>query len=152
MDFETRLAELFIELPEVPKTAEGVSPFVLADKFCWVGMQLPLQAGKIPFKGRLGIEITLDQGKLAARYALLVALSALRLALGSLNKIKQFVQLTGYVASGGDFKEQSQVLENASKLLVDIFGNAGRHTRQAVGVNSLPQNACVGIALVVTVK
>lgn len=148
-NFEEKIEELFLEFPEVPKTPEGVVPFLLNDKLCWIGLQLPWQAGKVVFKGRLGVEITLDQGKLAARYALLVCLSALRQALGSLNKVKQFIELKGYVASGGDFKEHDRVLETASKLLVDIFGAAGKHTRTAVGVNSLPQNACVGISLIV---
>lgn len=149
---EQRLEELFIELPEVPKPPPGILHSVLEGKLLVVGQQLPLQAGKIAFKGRVGVEVGLDQARLAARFALLVCLSAVQEALGSLNKVKQIVQLTGFIASGGDFKEQDRVLEQASKLLIDLFGNAGKHSRVAVGVNQLPQNACVGISLIVAVR
>ena len=151
-DFEKRLGELFIELPEVPKTAAGVVASVLADKLLHVGMHLPYSAGKMAFKGRLGVEVTLDQGKLAARHALLFCLSAIRQSVGSLNKIKNFIQLQGFVASGGDFLDHDRVLESASKLLEDIFGPAGKHTRIAVGVNQLPQNASVALSMIVAVK
>lgn len=152
MTNEERIEELFIELPDVPKLPDGVLPAVLVDKLLYIGGQLPFQAGKVSFKGRLGVEIALDQGRLAARYALLVCLSAVHQTLGSLNKVKNFVQMTGFVASGADFKEHDRVLDDASKLLVDIFGSSGKHSRIAVGVNQLPQNACVEISLILAVK
>lgn len=151
-DFEKRIQELFIELPEVPKSPLGVVPAVLDQKILYVGQCFPLSAGKMAYKGRLGIEISLDQGRLAARHALLIGLSTIRQTLGSLHPIKNFIQMTGWIASGADFQEQDRVLEAASKMLVDIFGNAGKHTRMAVGVNQLPLGVCVALSLIVAVK
>lgn len=151
-DFEKRLAELFIELPEVPKTPPGVASALLDQKILYVGQCLPLSAGKLAHKGRLGIEISLDQGRLAARHALCIGLSAIHETLGTFNAVKNFIQMTGFVASGADFQEQDRVLETASKMLVDIFGNAGKHTRIALGVNQLPMGACVSLSLIVAVK
>lgn len=152
MDFEKRLAELFIELPEVPKNPPAVVAAHLENKTLYVGQCLPLTAGKLAYKGRLGIEVSLDQGRLAARHALLIGLSAIRQTLGSFQPIKSFIQLTGFIASSADFQDQERVLEGASKLLEDIFGSAGKHTRIAVGVNQLPLGACVSLSMIAAVK
>ena len=152
MNYEKRLEELFIELPEVPVLVKAAVPGVVAGKMLYISGQLPFSDGKIVLKGRLGLEISLDQGMMAARYALLSALSIIRQSLGSVNKVEQMVQMSGFVASGGDFKEHEKVLDAASNLLHEIFGSAGKHSRIVVGVNSLPQNACVELALVVAVK
>ena len=152
MNYEKKIEELFIELPEAPEGIKAVVPAVLTEKMLHISGQFPFADGKLVHKGRLGLEINLDQGMLAARYALLQALSVVRQALGSLNKVQKIVQLTGYVASGADFKDQDRVLDSASNLLHDIFGPAGKHARIAVGVNMLPQNACVELALIVESK
>lgn len=152
MNFEKRIEELFIELPEVPKPPLGVVSATLEGKILYVGQCLPFSVGKITHKGRVGIEISLDQARMAARHALLIGLSAIRERATSLNKVKQFVRMEGFIASGGEFQEHERVLEAASKLLIDIFGNAGIHTRLAVGVNQLPQNACVALSLIVVLR
>lgn len=152
MSFEKKLSELFVELPEVPRLPQGVVPVCLEGKMLFVGQCLPLSAGKISHKGRVGIEISPDQARLAARHALLIGLSAIRSETGSLDKIRQFIQLQGTVAAGADFYEHDRVFEQASKLLTDVFGTAGRHTRLAVGVNQLPQNACVTLSLIVALR
>lgn len=152
MDFEKKLAELFIDLPELPKAAAAVVPSVVVGKTIYLGGQFPFIAGKVSFKGRLGVEVSLDQGKLAARHALLMALSALRQELGSLNKVQKIIQLTGFIAAGGDFQDHDRVLDGASDLLEKIFGATGKHTRIAVGVNSLPKGACVQLALLAVTK
>ncbi|MBI4125201.1 MAG: RidA family protein [Deltaproteobacteria bacterium] len=152
MSFEKKLEELFVELPETPRPPHGVVPAVQEGKILYVGQCLPFSAGKIVHKGRVGIEVSLDQARMAARHALLIGLSAIRGEMGSLNKVRQFVQMTGFVAGGGEFQEHDRVLDQASKLLTDIFGNAGKHTRVAVGVNQLPQNACVSLSLIVAVQ
>lgn len=152
MSFEKKLAELFVELPEVPKPAHGVISALLDGKTLYVGQCLPLAAGKIVHKGRVGIEVSLDQARGAARHALLTGLSAMRGGLGSLDRVKQFIQMQGFVAGGGEFQEPDRVLDQAAKLLIDIFGNAGKHTRLAVGVNQLPQNACVSLSLIVSLR
>lgn len=152
MPFEKRLEELFIELPEVPTASGAVVPVVSLGKIIYVGGQFPFQGGKLAFKGRLGLELDIDKGRLASRYALLGILSALRQELGSLNKIDRILQLIGYVASGGDFHDFDRVVDGASQLLHDIFGNQGKHTRLAVGVASLPKGACVELALIAAIK
>ncbi|MDO8527394.1 MAG: RidA family protein [Deltaproteobacteria bacterium] len=153
MDFEKRIAELFIELPDPPRMInKGVVQSVLSGKLLYVGGALPYIEGKLSFKGRLGLEVSTDQGGMAARHALSQALSAVRDNVGSLNKIKQIVQLHGFIATGGDFKEHDKVLDPASSLLFDIFGVAGKHARMVVGVNSLPQNACLSLTLLVEIK
>jgi len=152
MNYEKRLSELLIELPEIAQPVKATVPSILAGKLLYIGGQLPYSEGKIAFKGRLGLEISLDQGHLASRYALLQALSVIRQTLGSLNKVQKIVQLAGFVASGGDFKDHDRVLDSASNLLQDIFGSAGKHTRIAVGVHTLPLGACVELSLIVEVK
>lgn len=151
MDYEKRLQELFVELPEVAEE-EGVESSLQVGELLFVGQQLPYTSGKLAFKGRLGLEVTLDQGKLAARYALLSALSVLRKALGSLNKVQKIIQLNGTVASGGSFQEQDRVFDSALGLLKDIFGPNGKPTRIAVGVGNLPKNASVALSLIVAAK
>ena len=152
MDYEKRLTELFIELPEVTHQAKYFTPTVQAGKLLFVSGLLPFAEGKLAFKGRLGLEITLDQGVQASRYAMIQCLSAVQAKLGSLNKIEKIVQITGFVASGGDFKDHDRVLDGASNLLQEIFGTAGKHSRMAAGVNTLPSGACVELGMIVEVK
>jgi enamine deaminase RidA (YjgF/YER057c/UK114 family) len=114
---------------------------------------LPWKEGRMAYKGRLGLEVKLDTGKQAAFAACMQALSAIRSHFsGTLNKIKQVVSLRGYVAAGGEFYEHHKVLDGASQLLSDVFGAAGKHTRTAVGVASLPFGASVEIELIVETK
>lgn len=152
MDFERKIGELFLELPDPPVVAGSVVSSVLEGKLLYVGGVLPAVSGKISYPGRLGVEVTLDKGKIAARHALLVGLSVIRSAIGSFNKVRQIVQMTGFVASGPDFTEQDRVLDAPSQLLHDIFGKAGHHTRIAVGVQRLPKGAPVALSLIVGVK
>ncbi|OGQ46760.1 MAG: hypothetical protein A3H42_05330 [Deltaproteobacteria bacterium RIFCSPLOWO2_02_FULL_46_8] len=152
MDFEKRLKELFIDLPEVRPTSQALSSAVQSGKLLYLTGQLPYSEGKLSFKGKLGLEILSDQGMLAARYALFHCLSVIQDTLGSLNKVKQVVQLSGWMATGGDFKDHDRVLDAASQLLTEIFGPMGKHTRIAIGVNTLPHGACLELALVVEVR
>lgn len=151
MDFEKRLQELFIELPEVQRPIGAAIPWVQSGKLLLVGGAYPYSQGKLSFKGRLGLEVSTDQGALAARHAALYLLSCVRAALGSLNKVVRIVQLTGYIASGGDFKEHEKVLDGASSLFRDVFGSHGVHTRVAAGVGTLPHGACLELSLIVEV-
>lgn len=151
MNYDKRLEELFIELPEPAQSASGVVGAIAAGKLLYVGGQLPFVSGKVSFKGRLGVEISLDQGRLAARHATLMAVSQLRQALGSLNKVQRVVQLAGFVASGGDFQDHDRVIDSASALLEEIFGSNGKHARVVAGVHSLPKGACVEVALLVSI-
>ncbi|MDO8494568.1 MAG: RidA family protein [Deltaproteobacteria bacterium] len=151
-DFEKKVAELFLEIPEVKLPHAAVASCVVVDKLAFCTQALPFAAGKISFRGRLGMEVSLDRGQLAGRHALFVSLGALRETLGSLNKIKQIVQLSWAIACGGDFTEFDRVVDPASALLQELFGAAGKHARHVIGVNQLPQQACLSLSLVASVK
>lgn len=151
-DFEAKLEELFIELPDKPYTAVGRVSFSQIGKTLYIGNQLPFSSGKLSFKGRLGLEINLDQGRLACRYATLHALSTIRQAVGSLNKVDRIVQISAYVASGGDFVDHEKVLDSSSELLKSIFGERGKFSQIAVGVGGLPWGACVAISMIVALR
>lgn len=148
MNFEKRIEELYIELPDLQESADPFLPGILVDKLFFVSGQLPYVSGKLEFKGRVGIEVSPDQGSLAARHALLRNLSVLKQGLGSLNKVNKIVQLTCFIACGGDFQNLNRVLDPSSKLLEDIFGSNGKHSRIVAGVNRLPEGACVELSLI----
>ena len=114
--------------------------------------QLPLVDGALAATGKLGAEINTELGRQLARTCALNALAAAASAAGGLSAIKQIVKLTGFVASAPDFTGQPQVVNGASELLLEIFGDAGRHARSAVGTAVLPLNAPVEIELIVEVK
>ena len=113
---------------------------------------LPLKDGQLAYSGKLGLDLTVDDGQDAARLAALNGLSVLKEALGDLDCVERIVKLTGYVASAKDFHQQPLVLDGASSLLVDVFGEAGRHARSAVGAAELPLGAPIEIELTVQVK
>jgi len=152
MNFEKRLEELFIELPELPAPSGAVVPAVSAGKCLYLGNHYPYAEGKLTLRGRLGFELSVDQGVSAARYALIQALSNLKSAAGSVNKVLRIVQLNVAVASAPDFRDHEKVADGASQLLQDIFGSSGKHSRIVTGVQSLPQNASVAVSLIVELK
>ncbi|MBI2346461.1 MAG: RidA family protein [Deltaproteobacteria bacterium] len=152
MSAEKRAAELFLDFPVPPASPAGTLHTRQVGKLLFVGGALPIGEGRIQGKGRLGLEVSLDQGRGAARLALIQALAMIREEVGSLDKVRQVVQLTGQIASGAEFHQQGKVLDQASQLLVELFGAAGNHTRTAIGVTALPQQACVQIELIVEIK
>lgn len=149
MSIAERLREQGIELVEPPRAVGSYLPTVVVDGWCWVSGMLPLRDGTLVHPGVLGRDLSVEEGREAARVATAVLLSRLAADLGSLDRIVQWVNVTGYVASAPDFQEQPQVMNAASDLIADVFGPAGQHTRQAVGVASLPLGAAVEIAAVV---
>lgn len=151
MGFEARLKELGITLPEAPRPVAAYVPYVAVDGLVFTAGQLPVVAGKVRYTGRVGAELTVEEGKAAARLCALNCLAVVRAAAGSLDNVVQVVKLTGYVASAPDFYGQPQVLNGASELLQEIFGEAGRHARVAVGANALPLGAAVELEMVVKV-
>lgn len=144
---EERLAELGIELPSAPAPVASYVPVTLAGDLAFVAGQVPIQDGTVMLTGRLGEEVALEQGQEAARRCALQAVSALRDALGSLDRIARIAQVTVYVASTPGFTDQPRVANGASDVLVEIFGDAGKHARAAVGVVSLPLGAPVEVAV-----
>ncbi|MGQ9511870.1 RidA family protein [Thermodesulfitimonas sp.] len=152
MSIEKRLATLGIMLPEAPRPVAAYVPYAIVNGLVFTAGQLPVVAGKICYTGRVGAELTVEEGREAARLCALNALAVVRAAAGSLDNVMQVIQLTGYVASAPDFFGQPQVLNGASELLEEIFGEAGRHARVAVGASALPLGAAVELALVVKVN
>lgn len=142
-----RLAELGIELPPPPQAVASYVPVVVAGGFAFVSGQVPMVEGALLHPGKLGAEVTLELGQEAARRCALQALSALNAELGSLERVKRIARADVFVASAPGFTEQPKVANGASDLLVEIFGDAGRHARAAVGVAELPLGACVEVAL-----
>ncbi len=145
---EDKLKELGIELPEAPKPLGSYVPFVRSGNLVFLSGMLPLRGGKLVRQGRVGENITIDEAREDARVTAINALSVLKLNIGSLNKVTRCVKLTGYVASAPDFTEQPKVLNAASDLMFEIFGEGGRHARAAVGVSVLPLNSPIEIEFI----
>jgi len=142
---DDKLKELGITLPELPKPLGSYVPFVRSGNLILVSGMLPLKEGKLICAGRVGETVSLDQAILAARTAAINGIAVLKSATASLAQVMKCLQVTGYVASASDFSDQPKVINGASDLLVEVFGERGRHTRAAVGVHVLPMNATVEI-------
>jgi enamine deaminase RidA (YjgF/YER057c/UK114 family) len=144
---EERLAELGIQLPPAPVPVASYVPVALAGDLAFVAGQVAIEDGAVMLTGHLGDDVGVEQGQAAARRCALQAVSALRDALGSLERVAQILQVTVYVASAPGFTDQSRVANGASDVLVEIFGEVGRHARAAVGVAELPLGAPVEVAV-----
>src|SRR6267142_119672 len=144
---ETRLQELGITLPTPPKPVAKYKPAVLVGNLLHVSGHGPLKAdGKSTVVGRVGADLTLEQGKDAARLVGLAILSTVRNTIGSLDKIKRLVKTLGMVNCTADFKDQPQVINGFSELMAEVFGeDAGGGARSAVGMGSLPGNIPVEV-------
>lgn len=152
MPFELRLKELQLELPPPPKPLATYVPAVLAGNLLFLSGVLPMRDGQLVFSGKLGRDLTVEQGMEAAKLSLLNALAIAKQELGTLDRITRVVKVVGHVASAEGFVQQPQVLNGASDLLVAIFGEAGRHARVAVGAAELPRGAAVEIEVVFSVS
>ena len=148
MSAETRLAELGLTLPDLEPVKHAYVRARQSGSLIFLAGQTPKRDGSYPFTGKLGAEVTLEQGQECARICALNLLAAAREHLGSLDRIAQIVQVTGYVASAPSFTRQPLVINAASDLLVAVLGEAGRHARTAIGVAALPSDAPVEIDLV----
>jgi enamine deaminase RidA (YjgF/YER057c/UK114 family) len=149
---EKRLKELGISLPEAPAALGSYVPCVRTGNLLFLSGQLPLREGKLAHTGRLGETVSLSDAREDARQAVMNALSNVRAVLGSLDRVAKCVKLNGYVASAPGFTDQPEVLNAASDLLRDIFGDPGRHARVAVGVSVLPLNSPLEIDFLFEVK
>jgi len=138
MSPEEKLKELGIDLPDVPVPLGSYVPCVRSGQLLFLSGILPLRNGKLVRTGRVGENITIDEAREDARQATINALSVLKAHAVNLGHIKRCVKITGFIASAPDFAEQPRVLNAASDLLFEIFGETGRHARAAVGVHVLP--------------
>ena len=144
-----RLAELGLTLHGPHPPHDPLDAVVIHGGVARTSGQLPRIDGKLTCLGRLGDGVTVEQGREAAAVCALNALAVLAAALGSLDRISRVLTVTGFVSSAPDFHEQPAVIDGASKVLADVFGEAGRHTRSAVGVASLPRDGAVEIEVTV---
>ncbi|MEQ1796264.1 MAG: RidA family protein [Nitrospira sp.] len=151
MSFDAKLKALNIELPMAPKPVANYVPVVRAGDLLFLSGVLPSRDGQLILTGKLGQGITIEQGMEAAKVAALNALAIVRSEVGSLDNVKRIVKMVGHIASAPGFTDQPQVLNGASDLLVQIFGEAGKHARVAVGAAELPRQAPLEIELIVQV-
>ena len=148
---EERLAELGIIHPPAPQPVASNNPVKVVGDLAWVAGQIPMQDGAVTVAGKVGGEVTIDDANAGARLCALQALAALQAALGTLDRVKGIVKLDVFVASATGFTDHPKVANGASDLLVEVFGDEGRHARAAVGVPELPLGAAVEVALLVQV-
>ncbi len=152
MGIELKLNELGIKLPEVPKPVAAYIPAKQTGNLVFTAGQLPTVNGELISKGLLGQNVEIDEANKAARICTLNALAAIKGVIGDLDRIKQIVRVVGYVASVPTFTQQPAVVNGASELLLEIFGENGKHARSAVGMAVLPLNASVEIELTVEIE
>ncbi len=148
MSAEQRLAELGYRLPALEPVKHSYVRARQSGVLVFLAGQTPKRDGSYPYLGKLGAEVTVEQGRECAQICALNLLAAAREHVGSLDRIAQIVQITGYVASAPDFAQQPLVMNAASDLLVAVLGEAGLHARTAIGVAALPGNVPVEIDLV----
>ena len=146
---DERLAELGITLPTVVPPVAVYIPAVVSGNLVYTSGQLPMVDGVLPAAGKLGAEVSDEQGKALARQCALNGLAAVASVIGSLDRVTRIVKVVGFVASDPSFTGQPGVINRASEVLGEIFGDAGVHARSAVGVAVLPLNSPVEVELVV---
>lgn len=149
---DARLKELGIILPDAPAPAANYVPACRSGNLVFVAGQLPIEGGKPQFIGKLGREFLVEDGQKAARLCAINIVAQLRAALGGdLDKVKRIVRVGGFVNAVADFTDHPEVVNGASNTLVEIFGDAGKHARAAVGVGSLPRGVAVEVEAVAEV-
>jgi enamine deaminase RidA (YjgF/YER057c/UK114 family) len=149
---EQRLNELGIELPLLNKPVANYVSARRNGNLLYLSGTGPVIEGKVIYHGKLGNELTKDDGYKAARLSAMNMLSILKTELGDLDKVEQIINLQGFVACSNEFYDQPFVINGASDLFVEVFGEAGKHTRAALGTNVLPFNTPVEILMTVQIK
>lgn len=142
---EARLKELGISLPPVAAPAANYVPFIVTGNLVYVSGQLPFEGGQLRHKGIVGADVSVEDGHAAARLCALNLIAQVKAAIGDLDMLSRVVKLNVFVASAPDFTEQPKVANGASDLMVEVFGEPGRHARAAVGVAALPLGVAVEI-------
>jgi enamine deaminase RidA (YjgF/YER057c/UK114 family) len=145
---EERLHELGIELPPASQPVASYVPVSLSGGLAYVSGQIPMSEGKLMWTGKLGENLDVAEGAAAAKRCVLQSLAAIRSELGSLDRVKRIVRVGVFVASAKGFTDQPKVANGASDLLVEVFGEAGRHARAAVGVSELPLGSPVEVEMI----
>ncbi|MBO0776773.1 MAG: RidA family protein [Actinobacteria bacterium] len=149
---EQRLADLGLALPAVTVPVAAYVPAVRSGNYVYTAGQVPMQDGKLLRTGKVGAEVSQADAAALARTCAVNALAAVASVTGGLAAVTRIVKVTGFVASAPDFTGQSQVINGASELLLEVFGDAGKHARSAVGMAALPLGAPVEVELIAEVS
>jgi enamine deaminase RidA (YjgF/YER057c/UK114 family) len=149
---ETKIKDLGYTLPDPAKPLAAYIPAIKIDKLVYTAGQLPSVNGQLKYKGKLGYNVSEEEGQKAAELSLLNCLAVIKSVCGDLDQIEQIVKVTVFVNSADGFTNQPKVANGASELLLRIFGDSGKHVRSAVGVNELPIDAALEIEMVVKLK
>ncbi|MFZ7102824.1 MAG: RidA family protein [Peptococcaceae bacterium] len=152
MKIEEKITSLGLELPEAPKPVAAYVPAVQADNMVYTSGQIPFVNGELKYIGKVGQDVTEQDGYEAAKVCALNCLSVIKSVIGDLDRIEQVVKVNGFVASSEGFNMQPKVINGASELIGELFGEKGQHARAAVGVNELPLNATCEVELIVKIK
>ena len=151
--FEENIKNLGLNIPDLPKALANYVPYKIVGKTMYISGQAPVQNGELIYKGKVGSDITVEDGIEAAKLCVINIIAAVNTGLkGDWDKLDSFVKLTGYVNCQDNFTDQPKIINGASDMLVDIFGDQGRHTRVAVGSNALPLGIAVEIDAIVQLK
>ncbi len=146
---EEKLEKMGLEIPEMPEPVASYLPGVKAGNFLFISGQLPADAEGLQYTGQVGSDLTVEQGYEAARLCALRCIAVMRGELGDLSRVKRVAKVTGFVTAAPDFTDHPQVVNGASDLLLEVFGEAGKHARAAVGMSGLPLGAAVEVEMVV---
>ncbi len=149
---DERLEALNILLPSPPKPVGSYAPVVITGNLAFVSGQIPIRDGKVIYAGKVSKDLSVEDAQRAARLCIINALAQIKTKLGSLDRISKIIRVSGFVNSPPEFTDQPKVINGASDLLFEIFGQKGQHTRIAVGVSSLPLNSAVEIDLIVEIN
>ena len=151
--FEENIKQLGIEIPDMPNALANYVPYKLSDSIVYVSGQAPVMNGKLIYKGKVGNDISIEDGIKAAELCCINIISVLKKSInGDWNKLDNFLKLGGFVNCNSDFVDQPQIINGASDLLVKVFGEQEKHSRFAVGSNSLPMNISVEIDAIIKIK
>jgi len=149
---EARLAELKIELPKAAAPVANYVPVVVSGKTAYTSGQVTLFNGELKYVGKLGQEFGIEDGQKAARLCGLNVIAQVKAALGDLDRVKRVCKLTCFINSVSDFTDQPKVANGVSDLMVEVFGDAGKHARSAIGVNVLPLNVAVEVEAIFEIE
>lgn len=149
---EEKINELGYELKEAPKPLASYIPVTTVGNLVFSAGQVPVSAGNLLYKGKLGKDLSDDEGKKAAELCAVNCLNVIKSEIGDLDKVDKIVKVTVFVNSADGYTDQPKIANGASDFLVNVFGEKGKHVRSAVGVNELPINAPVEVEMIVAVK
>ena len=151
--FDENIKNLGLNIPDLPKALANYVPYKLIGKTIYISGQAPVQNGELIYKGKVGSDISIEEGVEAAKLCVINIIAVLKTGLeGDWDKLDCFVKLTGFVNCQDNFTDQPKIINGASDMLVEIFGDQGRHARVAVGSNALPLGIAVEIDAIVQLK